>query len=245
MAKTVKDSTNTASSKEEAKYEFIESAEALQQGISKTEEFAKKNQKVVFGIGIGIVLAVAAVLFFQWNNARQNEEAQKELFPAQFYLEKDSLKKAMKGDNDNTTIGLEATAEKFNGTKGGDLAKFYIGVQKLKEGKFDEAISNLEGFNPNDLLLQARVYSLIGDAYMEKNDLGNAISNYKKASDSNPNEFFTPTYMMKLGLAQEANKDLSGAGETYKKIIDAFGESSEKANAQKRLAKVEAELGKK
>ena len=245
MAKTVKDSTNTASSKEESKYEFIESAEALQQGISKTEEFAKRNQKLVFGAGIGIILAVAAELFFQWNNAQQNEKAQKELFPAQFYLEKDSIKKAMDGDNANTTIGLKATADEYSGTKGGDLAKFYIGVQKLKEGKYDEAISNLEGYNPNDLLVQARVYSLIGDAYMEKNDLGNAISNYKKASEHNPNEFFTPIYMMKLGLAQEANKDLNGAAETYKKIIDSFGESSEKDNAQKRLAKVESELGKK
>ena len=245
MAKIVKDTTNTASSKEETKFEFIESAEALQQGISKTEDFAKKNQKLVFGVGIGIVLAVAAALFLQWNNAQQNEKAQKELFPAQFYLEKDSVKKALKGDNANTTIGLEAVADEYSGTKGGDLAKFYIGVQKLKEGKFDEAISNLEGFNPNDLLLQARVYSLIGDAYMEKNDLGNAISYYKKASDYNTNEFFTPTYMMKLGLAQELNKDLNGAAETYKKVIDAFGESSEKANAQKRLAKVETELGKK
>lgn len=245
MAKTVKGTTNTTSSKEEAKYEFIESAEALQQGISKTEEFAKRNQKLVFGAGIGIVLVVAAILFFQWNNAQQNEKAQKELFPAQFYLEKDSLKKALKGDNANTTIGLEAVADEFSGTKGGDLAKFYIGVQRLKEGKFDEAISNLEGFNPNDLLLQARVYSLIGDAYMEKNDLGNAISNYKKASENNPNEFFTPTYMMKLALAQELNKDLSGAVETYKKIISEFGESSEKASAQKKLAKIETTLGKK
>lgn len=245
MAKTVKDTTNTTSSKEEAKYEFIESAEALQQGISKTEEFAKRNQKIVFGAGVGIVLVVAAALFFQWNNAQQNEKAQKELFPAQFYLEKDSVKKALKGDNANTTIGLEAVADEYSGTKGGDLAKFYIGIQKLKDGKFDEAISNLESFNPNDLLLQARVYSLIGDAYMEKNDFGNAISYYKKASENNPNEFFTPTYMSKLGLAQELNKDLSGAAETYKKIIDEFGESSEKANAQKKLAKLETQLGKK
>lgn len=244
MAKNLKtDTTKTATSKENL--EIFESSEALQQGLSKTEEFAKNNQKLVIGAGIGLVVVIAGILFFQWNNESKNAQAQKELFPAQFYFEKDSVKKALKGDNSNTTIGLEAIADEFGGSKGGDLAKFYIGVAKLKEGKFDEAISTLEGFNPNDLLLQARVYSLIGDAYMEKNDVGSAIKFYQKASDYNANEFFTPTYMVKLALAQELNKDLSGAADTYKRIVSEFGESAEKSNAQKKLAKIEQLLGKK
>ncbi len=244
MAKNLKtDTTKTATSKDNL--EIFESSEALQQGLSKTEEFAKNNQKLVIGAGISLVVVIAGILFFQWNNESKNAQAQKELFPAQFYFEKDSVKKALKGDNSNTTIGLEAIADEFGGSKGGDLAKFYIGVAKLKEGKFDEAIETLEGFNPNDLLLQARVYSLIGDAYMEKNDVGSAIKFYQKASDYNSNEFFTPAYMVKLALAQELNKDLSGAADTYKRIISEFGESGEKANAQKKLAKIEQLLGKK
>lgn len=246
MAKNLKtDTTKSVTSKEDANMQIFESAEALQQGLSKTEEFAKSNQKLVVGAGIALLVAIVGVIFFQWNNESKNAQAQKELFPAQFYFEKDSIKKALQGDNSNTTIGLEAIADEFGGSKGGDLAKFYIGVAKLKEGKFDEAIEQLESFNPNDLLLQARVYSLIGDAYMEKNDLGNAISFYRKASDYNANEFFTPAYMAKLALAQELNKDLSGAADTYKRIVDEFEESAEKANAQKKLAKLEQLLGKK
>lgn len=244
MAKNLKtDTTETATSKDSL--EIFESSEALQQGLSKTEEFAKNNQKLVIGAGVCLVVVIAGILFFQWNNESKNAQAQKELFPAQFYFEKDSVKKALKGDNSNTTIGLEAIADEFGGSKGGDLAKFYIGVAKLKEGKFDEAIETLEGFNPGDLLLQARVYSLIGDAYMEKNDIGSAIKFYQKASDYNGNEFFTPTYMVKLALAQELNKDLNGAADTYKRIISEFGESAEKSNAQKKLAKIEQLLGKK
>ncbi len=246
MAKNLKtDTTKTATSKEHSNLEIFESAEVLQQGLSKTEQFAKNNQKLVLGIGVGILVIVAGILLFQWNNETKNAEAQKELFPAQFYLEKDSTRKALAGDNGNTTIGLTAITEDFGSTKAGGLAKFYVGVAKLKEGKFDEAISNLEGCNPNDLLLQARVYSLIGDAYMEKSDLGNAISYYKKAANYNVNELFTPIYMSKLALAQELNKDLAGASETYNRIINDFEESSEKANAQKKLAKIDQILGKK
>lgn len=250
MAKTKTDTVQTevkktATSKENANLEIFESAEALQSRLSKTEEFAKNNQKLLVGVGIGIVVIVLGIILYQWNIQSRNAEAQKELFPAQFYFEKDSIKKALKGDNANTTIGLEAIAEEYGSTKAGKLANFYIGVAKLKEGKYDEAIEALENFNPSDLLLQARVYSLIGDAYMEKNDFANAISFYEKASNYNPNEYFTPIYMSKLALAQEQNKDLEGARETYKRIIDEFEQSSEKANAQKRLAMLEQKLGKK
>ncbi|SFE40135.1 tetratricopeptide repeat protein [Thermoflexibacter ruber] len=250
MAKTKTDTVQTevkktATSKENTNLEIFESAEALQSRLSKTEEFAKNNQKLLAGVGIGIVVIVLGIILYQWNIQSRNAEAQKELFPAQFYFEKDSIRKALKGDNANTTIGLEAIAEEYGSTKAGKLANFYIGIAKLKEGKYDEAIEALENFNPGDLLLQARVYSLIGDAYMEKNDFVNAISYYKKASNYNPNEYFTPIYMSKLALAQEQNKDLEGARETYKRIVDEFEQSSEKANAQKRLAMLDQKLGKK
>ncbi|MCU0389712.1 MAG: tetratricopeptide repeat protein [Thermoflexibacter sp.] len=251
MAKNLKTNTaqtdikNTTTSKEHSNLEIFESAEALHDRLSKTEQFAKNNQKLLIGAGVGILVIVAAFLLYQWNISSQNAEAQKELFPAQFYFEKDSVKKALKGDNSNTTIGLEAIADDYSGTKAGKLSQFYIGVAKLKEGKFDDAIAALEEVNPNDYLLQARVYSLIGDAYMEKNDLNNAVSFYKKASDYYPNEFFTPTYMSKLALAQELNKDINGAIETYKRIIADFEQSSEKANAQKKVAFLEQKVGKK
>jgi len=45
MAKNLKtDTTKTITPKDEANMQIFESAEALQQGLSKTEEFAKSNQ---------------------------------------------------------------------------------------------------------------------------------------------------------------------------------------------------------
>jgi hypothetical protein len=49
-------------------------------------------------------------------------------------------------------------------------------------------------------LVQARAYSLIGDAYAEKKSFGDAIDYYKKASEYKSNKFFTPSYLMKLVL---------------------------------------------
>ncbi len=221
----------------------LESAEALQERIAETEDFAKGHSKLILGGIIAILVAVGGFMLFQWNTDKNNAKAQKELFPAQFYIEKDSTqKKALEGDNNNSTIGLLAIADKYSGTKAGDLSSFYVGIAKLKEGKYDEAIAALEKFNPNDYLVQARVYSLIGDAYSEKKDYANAAKMYQKASDYNPNEQFTPTYLSKLAQVHEANNNLPEAIKAYATIIEKFENAGEKPFAEKMKVKLETKL---
>jgi TolA-binding protein len=221
----------------------LEDADLLQDKLSQTEEFAKNNGKILLGAAVVIALLVGSFAFFQWNKQKQNEEAMRELFPAQFYVEKDSLlKKALQGDNNNSTIGMLAIADKFSGTKAADLASFYVGVAKLKEGKYDEAISALENFSADDYLVQARAYSLIGDAYSEKKEWGTAAKYYEKASNYYPNEQFTPTYLLKLGQVQEANNNLPEAIKAYQQIVEKFELAPEKPLAEKMKVKLDTKL---
>jgi tetratricopeptide (TPR) repeat protein len=223
----------------------LESAEALQERIAETENYAKGHSKLIFGGAAAILLLVGGFVFFQMNREKSNAEAQKELFPAQFYLEKDSSKtKALQGDDNFSTIGISAIAEKYSGTKAAELANFYLGVAKLKEGKYDEAITALEKFNPNDYILQARTYSLIGDAHSEKKDWSNAAKYYQKAADYNPNEEFTPAYLLKLAQVHEANNNLPEAIKAYSTLIEKFESSGEKPFAEKMKVKLETKLNK-
>jgi TolA-binding protein len=230
-----------AESTENDVVQLMEDANLLQEKLTQTEEFAKNNGKLVIGAAIAIAVLVGGVMFFQWNKQKQNAEAQKELFPAQFYIEKDSLvNKALQGDNNNSTIGMLALSDKFSGTKAADLAGLYIGVAKLKEGKYDEAIKALENFSADDYLLQARAYSLIGDAYSEKKEYGDAAKYYEKASNYYPNEQFTPTYLLKLGQVQEANNNPTEAIKAYQQIVEKFELAPEKPLAEKLKIKIEA-----
>src|SRR5690606_28229546 len=114
------------------------------------------------------------------------------------------LSLALNGKGGNE--GLLSIADNYSNTKAGKLANFYAGVALLKEGNFDEAISRLKNFSSSDLLLQARAYALIGDAYMEKGEFKEAISYYKRAADYKSNQYFTPGYLLKLGLASNKLK---------------------------------------
>lgn len=206
--------------------------------LVKSEEFVKKNKRIVSILLAVIVLGAGGWFFYNYQNNEKNKEAQTEMFGAVYYFEADSLDKALKGDGKD--LGFLDISENYSGTKAGSLANFYLGVIYLKKGKFEDAISSLKNFKSDDLLLQARAYALTGDAYLEQKNTEEAIGFYKKAAGHYPNEFFTPRYLMKLALAYELNKDYDAAIKQYDDIIENYSRSTE-ANEAKKLKALDEE----
>lgn len=210
--------------------------------FSNIDEWAIKNAKILGIVAGAIVLGIAGYFLWDYYRQGQNEQAQKEMATAQNYFSIDSLDLALKGDK--TSKGFLDIKEEYSGTKAGKLASFYIGAIKLRQGKFDEAIAALDDFSASDVNLQARAYSLMGDAYMEKKDFANAATYYGKATNYSPStEQFTPGYLMKLGLASELNKDMEGAKNAYKRIIADFPKSALVEEAKRNKAKIEVTAG--
>ncbi|WMJ71751.1 tetratricopeptide repeat protein [Cytophagaceae bacterium ABcell3] len=217
--------------------EKVQNTETLQDTFSQSEEFLSKYRNLILGaIGL-VVLAVAGVIFYNHNNEQQNAEAQQAMFPAVFYFEADSLERALHGNE--RSPGLLNIATDYSNTKAGNLANFYAGVIFMRQNQFDDAIKHLKQFSSEDLLLQARAYSLIGDAYMEQENFEQAVSYYKKAADYKPNEQFTPNYIMKAALAFELKNDFSSAVGMYDRIISKYPRSQEFNDAKKLKARAE------
>ncbi len=211
-----------------------ENPELVSNKFGQTEDFLNKYKNVLFGIVGAAVLAGAGYFYYNQQKSSQNKEAQNAMFVSVLAFEEDSLDRALKGSGPNAP-GLLDVADEFSGTNAGDLANFYVGVAYLKKGKFEDAISHLKEFNANDLLVQPRAYSLIGDAYMELKDFENAVTYYKKAADYKANEQYTPSYLMKLALAYEVSKNFEDAAKQYEKLIKDFPKSSEVMDAKKYL----------
>jgi predicted negative regulator of RcsB-dependent stress response len=211
--------------------EFIESPEALANEFNKAQTLVEKNKNIITYVGGAILLGVIGYLGYNWYSAKQDEEAQAALFPIVSKFEADSVKGLSKD--------FIKVADEFGMSKAGNLAHFYAGVAALKDGKYDEAIEQLKDFSANDLLVQARAYSLIGDAYVEKKAYGDAIDYYKKAADYKPNKFFTPVYLMKLAGAYEANKENDQALEAYTTIVEKYENAQEAVMAKKYKSKLE------
>jgi tetratricopeptide (TPR) repeat protein len=213
--------------------EIIESPEALQQEVSKVTGFFEKNKSTTLGAGIALIALVAGFFGYQWYKTSQDVEGEKKLYKAVYAFESDSLSAAAKE--------MAKISDEFGGNTQ-NLSDLYLGITLLKQGKYDQAIEKLKNFSSADLLVQARAYSLIGDAYAEKKSFGEAIDYYQKAADYKPNKFFTPTYLLKLALAFEANKQGKEALDAYSQITDKFPESAESIPAKKYKALIESSI---
>jgi tetratricopeptide (TPR) repeat protein len=213
--------------------EIIESPEALQQEVSKVTGFFEKNKSTTLGAGIALIALVAGFFGYQWYKTSQDVEGEKKLYKAVYAFESDSLSAAAKE--------MAKISDEFGGNTQ-NLSDLYLGITLLKQGKYDQAIEKLKNFSSSDLLVQARAYSLVGDAYAEKKSFGEAIEYYQKAADYKPNKFFTPTYLLKLALAFEANKQGKEALDAYLQITDKFPESAESIPAKKYKALLESSI---
>ena len=94
----------------------------------------------------------------------------------------------------------------------------------------------------SDLLIQARAYALIGDAQLEMGNSEEAVSYYIKAADYDPNEFTTPTYLIKAAVVYELLEDYPSALECYNTIVENYVNASEYQTARKHKARLQGKV---
>ena len=224
--------------KQKESKEFYENPEVLAEQISKTEEFLVKNKVWTLSIAGVIALAITGFFLYKYYNINQNNLAQADMFQAVFYFEQDSLDLALNGDGNN--YGFGDIINEYPRTDAANLANYYAGVIHLKKGNYKVAVLYLKDFKSSDLLIQARSYSLIGDAYMEQAEYENAVDHYNKAANYNTNEYFSPIYLKKAALAYEKLEKWEEAKGCFEKIVKEYKTSTEYQSAQKQLARLDA-----
>ena len=196
----------------------------VEEVYGKTETFIEENKKPIISVIVGIVVVIAGYFAYANFVAAPNEQQAKEMmFMAEQYFAQDSLNKAIYGDGVNL----------------GFLASYYLGISFLRSGQFEAAIDALEDFSSDDVLISSIALGAQGDAYMELGDKSKAASFYSKAAKENANEFTSPIYFMKAGMAYEAAGEYKDALEAFKAIKKDYSATAEGSEVEKYIARVE------
>ncbi len=213
--------------------------ENLEEALSKTEQYIEKNQKKLINIVFGVILvAILLFAYHQYYKIPLEEKAKSQMFQAQRYFEIDSFNLALNGDENYP--GFLEIIDEFGSTSAGNLSKYYSGISYLRIGEYDKAIKQLRSFSSNDFLLSALAKSSIGDAYIELGENAKAASFYLEASSLNANDFTSPIYLKKAGIAYEMAKNYKKALAAYEKIEKEYSKSSEARDIEKYITRVKA-----
>lgn len=214
----------------------------VENALTRSEQFIEKNQKVLSIVIGAIVVVVAAYLGFTKLYIQPKEKsAQEEMFFAEQYFEKDSFNLAINGDGTNP--GFLDIIDDYGMTQAGKLSNYYVGVSYLHLGQFEDALTYLNKYSTEDVVLAPVLEGAKGDCYAELNQPEKAIDAYEKAYGYK-NEFTTPIYLMKAGQLMETQGKNQEALAAYQQIKKDYPTSTEARTIDKYIARVEISLNK-
>lgn len=215
--------------------------EKLQELVSDAEYFFERYRNVIFGTLVGLIVVVGGYVGYKnFIKGPKEQKAKDAIYVAQELFAIDSFSMALKGAG--AKMGFEAIAKTYGGTGAGNTANFYAGVCHLKLGNFQDALNYLGQFDTDDLLLEARKYGCMGDAYAELKQMDKAIENYKKAGEIADNDLTTPVYLYRAALALEQQDKKKEALELYQKVYTGYPNTQEGVAAETNIAKLEQQV---
>lgn len=209
---------------------------------SKSEEFIEGNKKTItYGI-IAVILIFGLYIGYKnmYMSPRENE-AQELIWKAEYFMEIDSLDKAIMGDGSN--FGFEYIADEYSGTESADLANMYLGNIYMKKGEYQLAIEYYNQASLGGSVLPAQAVGNIGDAYVELGNIDQAISHFEKAAGMDKNDYTAPMYLMKAGIAYESVGNYAKAAAAYRRITTDHPNCDQISDAKKYLGRAEALAG--
>ncbi|MEZ5043570.1 MAG: tetratricopeptide repeat protein [Saprospiraceae bacterium] len=200
--------------------------------------FVEENQRLIFGLGIGLILLVGGYFFYHnLYKAPREKEAMEQMFKAQEQFERDSFALALTNPGGGY-VGFLDIIDSYGGTKAANLANYYAGVAYLNLGQFDASLDYMKSFSPDGKIGPVMKHGVLGDIYSELNQMDNAISSYKKAISGGENEVLTAYYLKKLGMLYEKNGNLADAKSSYQKVKSAYPESPYATDIDKYITRV-------
>jgi len=196
--------------------------------------YKNQNKAMVIGLGV-VIIAIAAWAGYKYLYLKPKEEKGIiAIFKTQNLYDLDSFKLVLK-----TAPKL---AEQYSGTKSGNLAAYMAGTSYLYTGDFKNAIKYLEKVSFDDRIMSAQVIGVLGDAYIENNEIDKGLSLYLKAAKKSETDFAINWYL-KAALIHKSKNEWKEALEIYRKIKKEYYGASELQDIEKLLGEAEAKTG--
>lgn len=220
-----------------------------QENEKKLVAFYKNNEKVIYGVLLGILVVVILIIaLFRFIITPRNQKAAEAIMaPIEQYTlglsTGDSLSFAAALEGNEETDGFLTIIDDYGSTKAANTAKYYAALCYLQQHNTDDALDMLLKYKKNDKNVWYSAQMLIGDLYDEQGDVENAKKYYKRAIKGNT-ELVAPVAAYKLGMLFEREENWNEAYNQYQFIQDKFYERYTQMGVAKNLERAKINAGK-
>lgn len=198
----------------------------VNESLNKSEAFVSKNKKpIIIAVCAIVVVLLGWFLYSQYVAAPREDKASTELGKGQQYFMANQFDKALNGDGAGYA-GFKKIADDYSGTDAANLAKLYAGICEANLGKWNEAVKDLESFDPaGDAIVSPLAIDALGNAYAHTNQLDKAVDMFKKAasmadgkSKDGYNNTVSPRFLLQAGEILESQNKKDEALKIYQDI---------------------------
>ena len=206
--------------------------------LNQNEAFILKYKYPIIGGVIVIVLAIAAVLFFNHQAKTSHEKAATEMAKGQEYFtvgmgyfDEAQFEMALNGDSTGF-VGFAKLATDLSGDDG-NLANLYAGLCCAHLDKWEEAAQYLEKFDgAGDQMISPAALGALGNVYAHLNQLDKAVENLKKAAKNADNISLSPSFLIQAGQILESQDKKAEALAAYQEAKSYIDKMPQQTQAQ-------------
>lgn len=187
-----------------------------------TEAFVKKNKKAILACIAAVVVVVGGFFAYKYLYQQPREEkAQALLAQGQALAAQQKYDEALKGEG--KFPGFLKLISNYSGTDAANAAKAQAGFCYASQGKYKEAVAQLESFSPaNDNSLSPAAMAALANAYAGVGQIDKAVATYQDAAKRADNDVLSPLFLMKAGELLETQKKFAEAVSVYKSVKENY-----------------------
>jgi TolA-binding protein len=212
--------------------------ENVSEAISTTSQWIERNSNVITWCLAAVIVVVIGLISLNNYVIRPKAlEASNENAKAVAYFMQGEWEKALKGD-EAECLGFEEIADSYSSFQQGELAALYAGICHYQLGNYEEAAHFLRKFSADDMVIDPAARMLLGDAYVQMDELDKAAKAFMSAAASK-NEIIAPIALKKAGFVYMAQDNRKAAHRVFVEIRDNYPASSEASDADKYIALTE------
>ena len=215
------------------------SIDELNESLSSMEQKVESNKNYIYwACGIIVVIAAAIMIYIYGVRNPGIESAKNEISQADMQL--------AQGNDSIALAQYMAVAENYSNSTA-NRANLNAAILLYNDGKYDEAISYLNNFDPEGTIIGPASQSLLGDCYVNTGKLDEALAAYDKAiALSADNSYYTPLFMVKKATIYREQKNYAAEADIFQSIKDKYPDFSRNYNfdVDKYLDRAKAMAGK-
>ena len=123
---------------------------------------------------------------------------------------------------DDAIVDFNNVIDAYPSTSSAIIAKFYLANDYMNNEMVDDALILFEQISSKieDEVLQSSIFNKMGDIYLDKNELDEALNHYKKAANIKTTNSFKALYLSNIAKIYKLQDDYIGSIGKIEEILE-------------------------